>query len=64
MKEIKKDINSVKRELTSLTETASNINDTVNNLIGDVEQHKKGVESINDLMRGDLKSVKKKFEAY
>ena len=54
VKEIKKDVNSVKRELTSL-------NETVSNLSGDLEQHKKGVESTSDLMRGDLKSVKKKL---
>ena len=55
VKDIKKDINSVKRELTSL-------NETVSNLSGDLEQHKKGVESTSDLMRGDLKSVKKKLK--
>ena len=55
VKEIKKDINSVKRELTSL-------NETVSNLSGNLEQHKKGVESTSELMRGDLTSVKRKLK--
>ena len=54
VKEIKKGINSVKRELTSL-------NETVSHLSGDLKQHKKGVESTNNLMRSDLKFVKKKL---